>query len=323
MEWCILLLVFVSNLRTNDPIEGILLLDPPILNNQFVFQLGTKNNPKESIERIANRPYQRGYRDFTPWPNISTFPITDKQIAPHRISILDDICYYWTSVASQTQVADAMSNPYESSVFQRHIVASIWINTLEHLHAILSDLETMLWKIEEMMAPHMSDEKKDKYMGEFTGALNEVNTLRRRVSWYVTEMENNLYNLGIDPSSSSSDGKCHEDAKNFLAIYKRLLTYQSWAEKLMGVITSNANLMETEKSISDSKSLSRLTALGFFFVPVSFVATFFSMGGEFGAGQNRFWVYFAVAAPLTFATFAAAFGTWWWRKFWDWRDRVL
>ena len=208
-----MLLVFVSNLRTNDPIEGILLLDPPILNNQFVFQLGTKNNPKESIERIANRPYQRGYRDFAPWPNISTFPITDKQIAPHRISILDDICYYWTSVASQTQVAEAMSNPYESSVFQRHIVASIWINTLEHLHAILSDLETMLWKIEEMIAPHMSDEKKDKYMGEFTGALNEVNTLRRRVSWYVTEMENNLYNLGIDPSSSPSDGKCHEDAK--------------------------------------------------------------------------------------------------------------
>ena len=84
---------------------------------------------------------------------------------------------------------------------------------------------------------------------------------------------------------------------NFLAIYNKLLAYQRWSETLLSVITTHVNLMETEKSIADSKSPSLLTILSFVFVPVSFVYSFFSMGGDFAVGQNKFWIYF-VADPL-------------------------
>jgi Mg2+ and Co2+ transporter CorA len=193
------------------------------------------------------------------------------------------------------------------------------MNTLDHLHAIHSELETMLWEIERMIAPYLSDADKERYMRRFTGALNEVNTLRRRTGWYVMEMENNLYALGIDPSSSASP-KALDHEKNFLALYRKLVNYQSWAEKLMGVILSHVNLMETEKSISDSKSLSRLTVLGFFFVPISFVATFFSMGGDFGVGERRFWIFWAVAVPLMLVSLAVRFGKWWVLKWKEWRE---
>jgi Mg2+ and Co2+ transporter CorA len=82
----------------------------------------------------------------------------------------------------------------------------------------------------------------------------------------------------------------------------------------MNVLTTHVNLMETEKSIADSKSLSRLTVLGFIFVPVSFVATLFSMGGDFAVGQSRFWIYFAVTVPLTVVILLMTFGKWWWRR---------
>lgn len=72
--------------------------------------------------------------------------------------------------------------------------------------------------------------------------------------------------------------------------------------------------METEKSITDSKSLSRLTILGFVFVPVSFVCSFFSMGGDFAVGENKFWVFWVVVLPLTLVIVVAAFWKWWWRR---------
>lgn len=268
-------------------------------------------------EYIPTTPYQRGYRDFTPWPTSSSVTSTT-QWAPYRTSLLDDICYYWTTVASSSQIKASIARPFNAATFQLKIIASIWMNTLEHMHAILSELETMLWEIERMIAPHLSDGEKERYMRRFTGALNEINTLRRRVGWYVAEMENNLYMLGIDPSSAGGPGGSDHE-KNFLALYRKLVNYQSWAEKLMSVITSHVNLMETEKSISDSKSLSRLTVLGFFFVPISFVATFFSMGGDYGVGESRFWIFWAVSVPLMAISLVIGFGKWWILRWNEWQ----
>lgn len=200
-----------------------------------------------------------------------------------------------------------MNNPYNSSSFLRDIVASTWMNTNEHIQAILSELETTLWEIERMISPTLSNREKDLYMCNFTIALNEVNTMRRRLNWFAVEMKANCECLGSSPDIASQNST---DNIDFITIYHRLVTYQNWAERLMGVITTSVNLMETEKSLADSRSLARLTVLGFVFIPLSFVATFFSMSGDFGVGQRRFWVYFGVSVPITLLTFVIAFGKW-------------
>ena len=211
------------------------------------------------------------------------------------------------------------------------------MNTLENIHTLLSELETMMKELERMIAPNLSDEAKEKYMREFSIALNEVNTMRRRLCWYVPEMETNLFALGIPPnptiSPQSEPPKAESTTgheQNFLAIYNKLLAYQRWSETLLSVITTHVNLMETEKSISDSKALSRLTILGFVFVPVSFVCSFFSMGGDFAVGQNRFWIYFVVVVPLTLIILGLGFWKYWLREFsvmaerrgWNWPYRI-
>jgi Mg2+ and Co2+ transporter CorA len=230
---------------------------------------------------------------------------------PRRISLLDDVCFYWTKIATKDEISFAIENPYHSTLFLRNIIASIWMNAIEYIQAILSELETKLWQIEHMIAPELSHAEKDLYMRDFSTALNEVNTMRRRLNWYVAEMKANCEVLGTSPDFLSDDLKRNGD---FVAIYHRLVNYQNWAEKLMNVITTQVNLMETKKSIADSKSLARLTILGFFFIPLSFVATFFSMGGDFSVGQSKFWVYFAVSVPLTLLVYVVAFGKWrvWW-----------
>jgi len=76
----------------------------------------------------------------------------------------------------------------------------------------------------------------------------------------------------------------------------------------MGVVTNHVNLMETEKTISDSKSLRRLTILGFFFIPIGSAASLFSIGGDYVVGEDRFWVFW-VTAVLVVAV-AGVVGFW-------------
>jgi Mg2+ and Co2+ transporter CorA len=232
---------------------------------------------------------------------------------PNHISLLDDIAFYWVEVATKDEIYSAITNPYNSTLFLRNIIASIWMNTNEYIQAILSELETKLWEIEQMISPKLSDTEKDLYLRDFTIALNEVNTMRPRLNWFLAEMKVNCESLGTSPDTLPDGSKQNG---NFVAIYNRLVTFQNWAEKLMNVITTLANLMETEKSLADSKSLARLTVLGFFFIPLSFIATIFSMGGDFLAGQSKFWVYFVVSVPLTLLVFVVAFGKWrvWWNE---------
>lgn len=301
--------------QISDCCTGIILLDPPIVGFE-------DRDRSQRVEQVPNHPYQGDYRDFSSWPESPADFSTRKIRGPYRISLLHDIAFYWTETAFPSQISDAIKSPYNSTLFLRNIIASTWMNTMEYFHAILSELETKLWDIEHMIAPDLSDAGKDRFLRDFTTALNEVNTMRRRLNWYVPEMKTNLEALGISPNFPSSNPQLSDsfDQKrdqDFVSIYDRLVNYQNWAEKLMNVMTTHVNLMETEKSISDSKSLARLTVLGFFFVPLSFVATFFSMGGGFSAGQSRFWIYFAVAVPLTLMVFVVAFGKWraWWSEF--------
>ena len=295
---------------------GILLLDPRLKNNNFRWPHspipGHRStypdpaDPKGHIEAIPNYPYLQGYRDFTSWPENCSHALSPENVrGPERSSLLDDIVYYWTVAATREEIFSAINSPYQSSMFLRKIVASTWLNSMEYFNAILSEAETRLWDIEGMVAPDLSDDEKDTYMAIFTVALNEVNSLRRRLAWYLNEMRLNLEALNLAPGSPVPKEKKHDE--DFLALYERLQTHQSWAEKLLDVINTSVNLMETEKSMANSKSLSRLTILGFVFVPVSFMASFFSMGGDFAVGESRFWVYFVVTVPLTLAILGLAF----------------
>jgi hypothetical protein len=51
-------------------------------------------------------------------------------------------------------------------------------------------------------------------------------------------------------------------------------------------------------SSNEARSVDFLTSLATIFVPISLVAGILSMGGDFAAGQDKFWVFWVVAVPL-------------------------
>jgi hypothetical protein len=102
-------------------ILGVILLDLSIKDKGSIFSgVGGTHQTRQ----IPNHVYQGGYRDFSPWPTSLDLVISDIR-GPRRISLLDDVCFYWTKIATKDQINFAIENPYYSTLFLRNIIASV------------------------------------------------------------------------------------------------------------------------------------------------------------------------------------------------------
>ncbi len=98
---------------------------------------------------------------------------------------------------------------------------------------------------------------------------------------------------------------------------------------MVSVVTSVLQITDTRRSLKEAANVTRLTYLTLLFVPLSFVASLFSMNGDVSAHDLA--IYFAVALPLCamvffvtrlptfdFVPLGQAFG-----KFGHWMRKVL
>ena len=142
-----------------------------------------------------------------------------------------------------------------------------------------------------------------------------VNFYRRRLAWYIEEFEWSLHNFGINIDDHNS-----HDSGDFLPILGRLRGCKDKAESILSVVTGYLSVRQGEGSleqtrvaieqskvaIKESHLISKLTYLALIFIPLSYIASLFSMGGDFLPGASHFWVYFAVALPMTTIIFVLA-----------------
>ena len=70
-------------------------------------------------------------------------------------------------------------------------------------------------------------------------------------------------------------------------------------ENMLPVVTSLVQIIDARQSLAETANISRLTVLALIFVPLSYVSSLFSMNTTNMPGSPYFWVYFAVAIPVT------------------------
>ena len=266
---------------------GLVLVDPPV--GDLVL-----TSDRSQRKRWPNKFYGSGYVDFTPWNGENARSMQqDTVCGPPRTSILDDIAWYWMNLASAEQIAGVQRDAAMSSIFLKKIVASNWNVLLEFVWAKLSEFERELGKFEGTKLDYLSD------------TLCDVNLFRRRLSWYYDEVEMSLRSVGI-----AVDGQSDEDGKELLSVLSRLQGCKEKVESLTPIVTGLLNVRQADISMRESRLVSKLTLVALVFIPLSFTASIFSMGEGFLPGDSLFWVYFAVALPLTLIILAPA---WWWR----------
>ena len=101
--------------------------------------------------------------------------------------------------------------------------------------------------------------------------------------------------LPREPDSASID-TWQRTLGDIRFLHSQVEYHKNSLEQMVPVATSMVQLREA----SDVK---RLTYIALVFVPLSWVASLFSMSEDFGPGQKWFWVYFATALPLILVLF--------------------
>ncbi len=122
----------------------------------------------------------------------------------------------------------------------------------------------------------------------------------RRLHIESTVLGTILLAFGIDPSSAEklSEKMSDAEAKTWVLLRWKTLEYKSLYDDMASSYMQVCSLRESLTSNQQARSLARLSSMGALFVPVSLSATILSMAEPFTPGQDIFWVFFAVMAPL-------------------------
>lgn len=137
--------------------------------------------------------------------------------------------------------------------------------------------------------------------------LRRLQSWRRRTSGSLDKLRSLIHLV----ESFSTDSPFSETWESLVGDIKHVITrinmYSNRFDALIPVLSSCVQMVESRRSITEAKSINRLTYLALVFVPLTFVSSLFSMNEDLLPGRKKSWIYFTVAVPLVAVVFAAGF----------------
>ena len=212
--------------------------------------------------------------------------------------MFDDLVYYHTRHSKYLSLTKI---PESVTVFTQKIIASEYILILHYYRALLTTLDAKL-------------SRRDSF-AEFDSAWvedawSDLSSFHRRLELLRRNISRANDRMGISKSNThkyalSVEYPWMDTTPDFLYIEAELLAYRQTAERLLGSFDSLASIVGTRQSLNEAHSVGVLTRLGMVFLPMSFIASLFSMSDHYQPGSSHFWVFFAVCGPAVLLTFMA------------------
>lgn len=244
----------------------------------------------------APQPWQGGYNDFVKYSAVEEAVNAE---APPRTSIFDDLCFYHTHHRKHLQLD---SDPKSATTFAQKIVASEYMLLIEYNRYLLYHIG---WKLSR----RDSFEIFKSIWVEQT--WSDLNSFHQRIQTHYHNILMLTANLELKESITKGWMRTTQD---FAHIEEQFLSLRQKAEILLDSFTGLAGMVGNRQSLDEARSVSLLTLLGMAFVPLSLVASLFSMSDEYRPGVGNFGLYFAVSIPFVAILFAMAFLSIYWRK---------
>lgn len=94
------------------------------------------------------------------------------------------------------------------------------------------------------------------------------------------------------------------ERRSWARLIDKLATMEATISNHMEEYSQRAALEESFAAGRQARSAGQLTKIATVIVPCTFVASIFSMGGSFAAGEDLFYVYWAISVPMTVALLA-------------------
>jgi hypothetical protein len=95
---------------------------------------------------------------------------------------------------------------------------------------------------------------------------------------------------------------------DFSRVLSYMEEYQQRIDRLTSVVTAIISIDDSRRSQDDNRNVARLTWLATFFIPLSFIATLFSMQADISLLSETIKWYFAAALPTAILSLGLALG---------------
>lgn len=201
--------------------------------------------------------------------------------------MLDELIYHWTHECPPVFITH---NPslQAFSYYPLKIVASEWVNYISVMGMSLREYELSTRLSGDLLAE----------LEKLNSNLRVLQGWRRRILSTQAKMRRTIRFIKnhSDPKKPSTDWDALVDDYEFIST--EVSEHGERLEAMVPIVTSVVALIESRRSFTETANVTRLTILALVFIPLSYVATLFSMSEGFGPGGSRFWVYFAVAVPI-------------------------
>lgn len=180
------------------------------------------------------------------------------------------------------------------SSFARKLIASHYLALFNFSRGLVSDVQFHMSRHGHSALDHLGATFVD------AGQWSDAQVLERRLGEYCEDVEDVMLRCGISLSDGdlSQSGDWSDSAVDFQMLRMRLRDVRRRGELLNAAITGLASVSGSQEALREARSTKALTLVGLVFIPLAYTATLFSMAEPFGPGEERFWVYFAVAGPL-------------------------
>jgi len=149
------------------------------------------------------------------------------------------------------------------------------------------------------------DYRNENVIPGFTSLQQEVNVLhmwRRRCARYgdmLRRSEELCRHRGPMSWPKLDDSEATNlITKDFQAVHDKFKRMEKDAEKQISTVFAKISVEAGEESIDQARRVTRLTGIATIFLPMSFVASIFSMNGRFALDGDRWWMYVVVVIPL-------------------------
>ena len=201
--------------------------------------------------------------------------------------MLDELVHYWTHQAPPMFTASAPTLQ-ALSYYPLKIVAAEWVNYVFLLGMSLREHELST-----------------SLTGDLIAELDKLNTnlrilqgWRRRILSTQAKMRRTVRFVKNHRDSEKPSEDWDALGEDYEFILTEVSEHGERLETMVPLVTSAAALIESRRSLTETANVTRLTILALIFIPLSYVASLFSMAEDFGPGGSLFWVYFATAIPL-------------------------